>query len=151
MMVKCLKCGALFDEDSARVEKEDYGFYWGEPCYRSTRGCPICGGQYEETKQCAICGEDFLPDDLTSGVCSECIDNYRHDFKTCYKVSQNEPPMKMEINALLYYLFDSTEIEQILKDYINARWLDVDCSEYIDMDKMWFAENLVKELKHGKQ
>ena len=112
-------------------------------------GCPLCKGDYEETVKCSICGSEHLEDELNGGVCDECIDEYRKDFQTCYEVSFGETE-DIKINALLASLFDVSDIEQILKEYIRDKWQDVDCSQFIDEDKSWFGERLVEEVKKNE-
>ena len=87
-----------------------------------------------------------MEDELNGGVCEECIDKYRHDFKTCYKISSGYI-QAVEINELLASLFDASDIEQILVEHIKKRCPDIDCSEFIDSDISWFGENLTKEVK----
>ena len=126
------------------------GEFWGVPANEETSGCPFCKGDYEETIKCEICGRDFLKDEMeTLEVCQHCIGKYRKNFDMCYNVSFGETE-KIEINALLASLFEPSDIEQILKEYIQNRWKDVDCSPFIDIDVSWFGEKLVEEVKKNE-
>jgi hypothetical protein len=110
-------------------------------------GCPLCRGAYEKTVPCAVCGSEKLEEELNAGVCAECIDAKRKCFDFCHKISDGEKT-EIKINSLLASLFDAYDIEQILKEYIHARWKDVDCSRFIDEDVSWFAEKMAEEVKN---
>ena len=148
-MLKCLECGHVFSEYDLNTWEESRGEHFGIPCYEKMSGCPICEGDYEETVQCAVCGSEHLEDELFGGVCSECIDEYRKDFNACYEISIGETK-EIKINALLASLFDVSDIEQILKEYIREKWKDVDCSQFIDEDIQWFGEKISEEVKNGE-
>ena len=145
----CLACGHIFEEGEEAHWKEECGEYWGTPCYEEYTGCPICKGNYEEAVKCEICGSEHLQRELNGGVCDECIDEYRKDFDTCYKISFGETKT-IEINSLLASLFDVLDIEQILKEYIRDKWKDVSCDKFIDSDKYWFGEKLIEEVKKNE-
>ena len=149
MAYKCLDCGHIFEEGEQAHWSESRGEFWGMSCSEEMSGCPLCRGAYEKATPCEICGSEHLEDELNSGVCDECIDAYRKDFDACYKLSVGDT-VKIEINALLASLFDVSDIEQILKEYIRDRWQDVDCSPFIDEDKSWFGERLVEEVKKNE-
>ena len=148
-MLKCLECGHVFSEYDLNTWEESRGEHFGIPCYEKMSGCPICEGDYEETVQCAVCGSEHLEDELFGGVCSECIDEYRKDFNACYEISIGETK-EIKINALLASLFDVSDIEQILKEYIRDKWKDVDGSKFIDEDIQWFGEKISEEVKNGE-
>ena len=148
-MLKCLECGHVFSEYDLNTWEESRGEHFGIPCYEKMSGCPICEGDYEETVQCAVCGSEHLEDELFGGVCSECIDEYRKDFNACYEISIGETK-EIKTNALLASLFDVSDIEQILKEYIRDKWKDVDCSQFIDEDIQWFGEKIAEEVKNGE-
>lgn len=150
MSFKCLECGHIFEEGEQAVWSEGRGEFWGTPCSEEMSGCPLCRGDYEKTEQCKICGSACLADELEGGVCDDCVDKYRKDFNACYNISDGETT-KIEINALLASLFDVSDIEQILKEYIRDRWHDVDCSPFIDEDKSWFGERLAEEVRKNEQ
>lgn len=149
MAYKCLCCGNIFEEGEQDRWSESRGEFWGVACSENMSGCPLCKGEYEETVQCAVCGSEHLEDELNGGVCDECIDEYRKDFQTCYEVSFGETE-DIKINALLASLFDVSDIEQILKEYIRDKWQDVDCSQFIDEDKSWFGERIAEEVKKNE-
>lgn len=148
-MYKCLKCERLFDEPA--VWEETVGEWCGMPAKEETSGCPFCKGSYEETIKCEVCGRDFLREEMeTLEVCQHCVDKYRKNFDMCYNISFGQT-QEIEINALLASLFEPSDIEQILKEFIRDRWQDVDCSPFIDnCDTSWFGERLVKEVKKNE-
>lgn len=149
MSYKCLSCGHVFEEGEQACWTESRGEYWGSPCYETMNGCPICKEEYEESTPCEICGSEHLEDELSGGVCDECIDEYRKDFDRCYELSIGETT-EIKINSLLASLFEESDIEQILKEYIRDKWRDVDCSQFIDEDKSWFGERIVEEVKKNE-
>lgn len=149
MAYKCLNCGHIFEEGEQACWNESRGEFWGSPCSEEMSGCPLCNGAYEKTTPCKICGSEHLEDELNGGVCNECIDEYRKNFDACYKLSIGKTT-KIEINSLLASLFEVSDIEQILKEYIIDRWHDVDCSQFIDEDISWFGEKLAEEVKKNE-
>lgn len=149
MSYKCLNCGHIFDEGEQRHSKQYVGECWGSDAYEDVSGCPLCDGDYEETKPCKICGSEHLEDELSGGVCDECIDEYRKNFDACYELSVGETT-EVKINSLLASLFEVSDIEQILKEYIQNKWQDVDCSPFIDEDISWFGEKLAEEVKKNE-
>ena len=150
MSFKCLECGHIFEECEEDHWQESRGEYWGIPCFEDMVGCPLCRGDYEKTVKCEVCGSEHLEDELNGGVCDECIDEYRKDFNSCYELSISETTT-IEINSLLASIFDVSDIEQILKEYIRDKWQDVDCSPFIDEDKSWFGEKILEEVNKNEK
>ncbi len=149
MSYKCLECGHIFEEGEEIKYNEYIGEWRGRQAIKELKGCPLCLGSFEKTIPCAICGSEHLEDELNGRVCDECIDEYRKDFNVCYEISIVETE-EIKINSLLASLFDPSDIEQILKEYIRDRWQDVDCSPFIDSDISWFGERLAKEVKKNE-
>ena len=146
MAFKCLSCGHIFEEgEQARWEEHHpYGMGYAS---ESFSGCPICNGDYEETKQCEICGGEFLEDKLNGGcVCDECVEEYKRDLETCYKIADTAEKEEIKINPLLVSLFDVDEIETILYQQLESVKDNIDCSAFINEDKDWFAERLAEEV-----
>jgi hypothetical protein len=145
MAFKCLECGHIFEDGEQVVWRETHGL--DTPPYESFSGCPLCKGAYEETRRCKICGGEFLEEELNGDlICDECIDQYREDFDTCYKIAKQDQ-QEVKINGLLAALFDAREIEIILLEIIKKDNSKVDCSNYIERNKNWFVEKLVEEVK----
>ena len=149
MAYKCLECGHIFEEGEQATWSESRGEFWGFPCSEEVDGCPLCKGDYEETTPCKICGSEHLEEDLNGGVCNECIDRYKNDFDMCLKVSENDK-VPVKINALVAWLIDEGDIEQILIEYLKSRYSTIDCSEYIDDDRDDFGEKLAQEVKKNE-
>lgn len=144
MAFKCLECGHIF-EDGEWARWEEHHPYGMGYAAEEFSGCPICKGDFEEAKQCKICGGEFLEDELNGCcVCNECIEEYSKDFDTCYKIADTEKE-EIKINALLVSLFDTNEIETILYHYLKTK-KDIDCSNFVNQDKDWFADKLVEEV-----
>ena len=146
MAFKCLECGNVFEDGEQAVWEEHHPYGMGYATERFS-GCPVCNGSYEETKQCKICGGEFLEDELLGGcVCEECVEEYKRDLETCYKIAETASKEKIKINPLLVSAFDITEIEEILYQQLKSVGNNNDFSAFINVDKDWFAEKLAEEV-----
>ena len=145
MAFKCLECGHIFEEGEQARWEETHGLDC-QP-YEKMSGCPICKGSYEETKQCKICGGEFLEEELNGDcVCDDCVEEYKRDLETCYKIAETASKEKIKINPLLVSAFDITEIEEILYQQLKSVGNNNDFSAFINVDKDWFAEKLAEEV-----
>ena len=79
-------------------------------------------------------------------VCDDCVEEYKRDLETCYKIAETAPKEEIKINPLLASLFDVDEIEAILYQQLESVKSNIDCSAFINEDKDWFAEQLDKEV-----
>lgn len=156
-MFICVECGEIFGENEAGITYEDRGCYGDEKCRVEISCCPICSGSYTKASQCLVCGEYYHPDKLNNDICDDCIDTYGKDFEKCYQISKNgKDNQRIEINRLIYKMLgeDIGEINAILYEYIlkNSRSEDAHSlmSEYINEDKAWFADRIVKEVKNDE-
>ena len=149
-MFKCYDCEATFFEP--RNVSERVGEYHGEPAYTSYACCPECGGAFGKAVQCKECDEWFFDDELTEGVCDECVEEikakYRYDIKGCYELAKTET-QSVEINSFLASQYSVADIEElILKDLLQNG--EVDCSNFINEDDSWFIER-VMEVRENEQ
>lgn len=155
MTYKCLDCGNIFEEGEQARWNESRGEFWGVPCSEEMSGCPLCHGDYEETVPCAICGSEHLDDELSGGVCNDCIDTYKHDINMCYKIGQKDTE-DVPLNCFLTSIFDKESIEKILFEELKKRnrvmneFLKIDCERFVWSDKSWFAERLIEEVKKNE-
>ena len=146
MALKCLECGHIFEEGE-QSRWEEHHLYGMGYATESFSGCPICKGDFEETKQCKICGGEFLEDELLGDcVCEDCVEEYKRDLETCYKIAETASKEKIKINPLLVSAFDITEIEEILYQQLKSVGNNNDFSAFINVDKDWFAEKLAEEV-----
>lgn len=146
MAYRCLECGHIFEEGEQATWYEHHPYGMGTASEEFS-GCPLCNGDYEETKQCKICGGEFLEDELLGGcVCEECVEEYKRDLETCYKIAETASKEKIKINPLLVSAFDITEIEEILYQQLESVGNNNDFSAFINVDKDWFAEKLAEEV-----
>ena len=146
MAYRCLECGHIFEEgEQVRwAEHHPYGMGYATEKFS---GCPICKGDFEETKQCEICGGEFLEEELNGDcVCDDCVEEYKRDLETCYKIAETASKEKIKINPLLVSAFDITEIEEILYQQLKSVGNNNDFSAFINVDKDWFAEKLAEEV-----
>ena len=149
MFYKCLECGNIFESGEEKVHYErlhpDY------PICEEFRSCPACGGEYEEAVMCDGCGGYFLEDELTEGLCSECVDGlvceYGHNAHELVKISHNDEQCEVKISRFLACMFDDDEINAILERELlkAADIIKLDCTRYIEQDR----EQFIKMLKKG--
>ena len=146
MAYKCVECGHIFEEGEQIRWDEDRSEFWGSDCSETMSGCPCCGGSYEETKACEICGSEHLESELVNGVCEECLDEYKNDANMCYKIGETDKD-NIKLNSFLTAMFDVEEIEKILFKELVKNTNNIDCSDFINADRSWFAERLAEEVK----
>ena len=79
-------------------------------------------------------------------VCEDCVEEYKRDLETCYKIAETASKEKIKINPLLVSAFDITEIEEILYQQLESVGNNNDFSAFINVDKDWFAEKLAEEV-----
>lgn len=104
--------------------------------------------------QCKMCRKWYPENRVHSQICEDCIDNFRHDYKLCYKMTKEAKEKEsIEINSFLLSMFSPADIEEVLMDRLDECADDAsvaekatDCSEFIDEDICWFAEQLYKEV-----
>lgn len=146
MMYKCENCGHLFEEGEQAVWEERHGL--DTPPYEKWSGCPLCKGDYEEVHQCKECGDWHERDELMGEMCDKCIDKYKYNIDICHKIGKKSEE-EIKINSFLVTMFSKEEIEEILfRELSEANTIKpVDCSEFIDSDKSWFAETLNEVVK----
>ena len=144
---KCNECGHIFEEGEEHRWSEGRGEFWGMACSEEMSGCPLCDGDYEETVRCELCEGEFLADELCGYCCDECINSYINDIETCFAIGK-EATENIELNGLLTSIFSKEEIEEILMNALREeqKKKPVDCSDFIDADRSWFAEMLVEEV-----
>lgn len=140
-MFKCFSCGEVFSEEEVAKRTEDYG--------ESFEECPCCGCAFDEAKQCAECGEYFLDYELVGGMCEDCREEikeqYRYDVDKCYEVGKSEEA-EIKLNCFLSSTFSVEEIEEILLKELKNSPLKFDCKEFIENDEEWFFENILKNV-----
>ena len=81
---KCDHCVREFEEPD--IITETHGMTDGS-CEK-IGVCPYCKGYFEEMHKCEICGEWYTEDELTSGVCDECIYEHSTDIELCHKLGE---------------------------------------------------------------
>lgn len=72
----CNKCGAIFNEETARYEVSVERHWWLDDCPTQVLTemlCPeCCSYDVSECEYCDICGEPCKPEELTDGLCKSC-------------------------------------------------------------------------------
>ena len=152
MAYKCLECGNIFDEGEQANWSESRGEFWGVASSENMSGCPLCKGEFEETIPCAICGSEHLAEELSGGVCNDCIDEYKHDVDVCFNIGA-EDTESVELNCFLTSIFSKEEIEEILLAVLQERngfmrsFVNDLCEKFVENDRNWFGERLAEEVK----
>lgn len=141
---KCDHCGREFEEPD--FVEETHGL--DAPPYERIAVCPYCKGYFEEMYQCKICGEWYTDDELTSGVCDNCIYDNTNNYELCYELGDEECVKEtITLNGFIASIFPEDVIAEILMNEIrNAKNCGgfVSCMEFIGSDKSWFADKLVE-------
>jgi hypothetical protein len=103
--------------------------------------------------QCKICGEYFTDDELSGGVCDECIYEHSTDIELCHRLGE-EAEETIKINGFIASVFTEEQIiNEILWNRIKEinRIVSISCYDFIDSDKSWFAEKLIKEKNDAEK
>ena len=152
MMYKCCSCGHLFEEGEQAVWEERHGL--DTPPYEKWSGCPICRDGYEEVNQCKKCGSWHTEDELTNGLCDECLNDiameYKYDIAKCYALSKKSGEThQVEVDSFLADMFTPEQINDVLyRELVIASAIKpVDCTTFIDADRDWFNEKIAEEVK----
>ena len=150
-MYKCLSCGNLFEEGEQATWQENRGEFWGSPCNETVSGCPICKGEYEKTIECSICGSEHLEDELISGVCDDCLEQYSANVDVVFKMAKGSEDT-ISINSFLASVYDNETIEEILLENLKqtAKYRQEEIKKFLNDDKTWFAERLIEVLNDEK-
>lgn len=155
MNYKCCECGHIFEDGEFVVKNEYVGECWGTPAYQDFSYCPHCGSDcWEEAVACLKCHGAFLDDELTDGLCAECLSDiamtYKNDISKCYSLSQKSgEKIPVDIDYFLSCMFTTEQINEILyRELVVATSLKpVDCTPFIDADRYWFDERIAEEVK----
>jgi predicted amidophosphoribosyltransferase len=107
--------------------------------------CPYCHGWFEELQECKICGATATEENLTLGVCNDCL--IKHStIDNCIDYG-NEHKEKVEINEFLVWFFGAERINQFLIEEAKKmnKFLPIDCYEYVDNDLSSFADYIKRK------
>lgn len=147
-MYKCYGCGHIFEEGEQATWKERHGLEWG---YEIETGCPLCNENYGEAVSCSKCGGAYLPDELVEGLCEECIEDlkaeYRFNVGVCNELFVEKE--KVEISSFLANFFSSEQIDNILANKLKelSEYVAIDCKKYMDEHQEEFLISAIeKEL-----
>ena len=144
---QCHECDRRFEEPDFITETHGLD----TPPYEKIAVCPYCKGYFEEMYQCKICGEYFTVDELTSGVCDDCIYEHDTDIELLYRLGNEEDAKEtVKLNGFIASVLTEEQINEILYKRIKEiteismfNWING--TEFIGSDKSWFAEQLIKE------
>ena len=151
MRYQCHECDRRFEEPD--IVTETHGMTDGS-CEKICV-CPYCKGYYEPMYQCKICGEWFTDDELTSGVCDECIYQHDTDIELLYRLGNEEDAKEtVTINGFIASVLTAEQISEIVMrelrtlNYVGC----INGTEFIGSDKDWFVEKLleIKEEEDAK-
>ena len=137
MCLKCVRCEEVFSESELVKLKGDVV-------------CPCCYSEdWGEADRCKCCGNLFIEEELESGFCEACIEDfefeYKHDPQKCFDLAKdfNETII---LNSFIVSQFTKEQIEEILLKEIKeqAKIPFADYSDFIEQDKQWFLEMMQK-------
>ena len=147
MRYECHNCGRRFEEPD--IITETHGLDIGP--YEKIGVCPYCKGYFAEIHECKICGEHYTDDELTSGVCDECIyEDVTFDRCLRYGADREE---NIAINGFIASVLDAETINRILTEEIRkaSQIIPINLDEFVEEDKSWFAEQLIKEKQNAEK
>ena len=133
-MYICTKCNHIFEEGEAKVVHENQGECFGFPAIESFTVCPICEGEYEEAVKCSICEEYHLEEDLTNGICDECLDH------------------KVDYDKVLKFLVSTEELKSFVFDFFFTEKVLGDGLEKSITEELtwWFKRKVFEEKLNNK-
>ena len=142
----CENCGRPYDENYLEPEVEKL-FIDGQLVHEEKGYYCHCGGSIVPAKQCEVCGEYYIEDDITDGVCYQCLDKqktYENVIEMGIECVEN-----IEVNGFLASVFTPQEIEAILMvafeklpKQVRDRYID----NYFEED-YYFAVSWLREQK----
>ena len=133
-MFICRQCNHIFEEGEQKVIKENQGECFGYPSYEIYGVCPLCGGQYDEAIDCSICGECHLEEDLTNGICDECLDK------------------EVDYDKVLKFLLDTEELKSFVFDFFFTEKIFGDNLDKSILEELtwWFKRKVFDEKLNNK-
>lgn len=149
-MYRCDKCGTIFDANEAKMIMESHGLD-SQP-YEELMACPSCSSLDNVwVEKCEICGEWEDRQYIHGGVCEDCMDSVKNDYRLIYDMCEyfNEK-VEVDINPLLASMFTEEEINKILLDSLDKRAREdklfngeqLNCWGFIREDFDWFGASL---------
>ena len=144
-MYKCCECGNLFEEGEQAVWYENQGECHGVTAMERFSGCPLCHYDYEEVHQCEKCGDWHSEDELTEGICDDCLKDSINcetavSFLEEMLSSDKDYVVKFIFEVLLDTKFSGNISEQIL-ELCKASLKNFFKAEVV-------AEMLIEEVRH---
>ena len=137
-MFKC--CGELFEFEDLKKEFNSYGL--GDGSGETFLVCPFCKGTPDEAHLCKDCGEWFTMDELTGGLCDECLEKlknqYRFNIDKCVELCGEETE-SVNLSSFVLSMFSESQIEEILLNELRKSE-KVDFLPFIEYDIEWFVE-----------
>lgn len=145
MRYQCHECDRRFEEPDFITETHGLD----TPPYEKIAVCPYCKGYFEEMHECKICGEYFTEDELTSGVCDDCIYEHDTDIELLYRLGNEEDAKEtVKLNGFIASVLTEEQINEIvIRELRIINRFNPSCvngTEFIGSDKSWFAEKLLE-------
>jgi DNA-directed RNA polymerase subunit RPC12/RpoP len=142
---KCDHCGREFEEPD--FVEETHGLE--NPPYEKIAVCPYCKGYFEEVYECKICGAFSTYEQLTLGVCDDCL-MAKATVERCLKFG-DDCEENVPINGFVASLLSPRKINEILIKTISDAnsIIPIDCFNFVLNDDAWFAEKVIEEEKEN--
>lgn len=143
MYFMCEECGEVFAAEDRKVIPNGGGDVGEDWCV-----CPYCGhDSLAEVEQCDDCGLWVDPSELYCGKCRDCIDREAEDIEQV-KQYGDHTKVEVEINALYYMTFSTSEIDELLAKAFAELPKEKQkqyCHDLVDDDPYDFAEWLQED------
>lgn len=127
-MLICENCGEVFDESALKTDYEPHGEPIGV--------CPMCGSSFlKEAKFCRECHEQYDEDDLTCGLCDDCIKE------------------KITLDSFLEFGLGECDDEEpsIFEQFMYEQWLGMETPDVPNASTAKMKEMFVREYEHAKK
>lgn len=133
-MYICTQCNHIFEAGEQKTISENHGECFGFPAVESFGVCPICEGEYEGAIKCSVCGEYHLEEDLTNGICDECLDK------------------EVSYDNVLKFLTETDELKYFVCEFFFATAHFGDGIEKAINNELtlWFKRKVVEEKLNNK-
>lgn len=145
MRYQCHECDRRFDEPD--IITETHGMTDGS-CEKHAV-CPYCHGWIEDLHECKICGATATEENLTLGVCNDCLMR-KATVERCLKFG-DDCEENVPINGFVVSLLSPRKINEILiKTISDANSIvPIDCFNFVLNDDIWFAQKVIEEEKEN--
>lgn len=133
-MYICRQYNHIFEAGEAKKIKENHGECFGFPAQEDFSVCPLCEGEYEEAVKCSICEEYHLEEDLTNGICDDCLER------------------EVDYDKMLKFLTDTDQLDYfVFKFFFTEKIFGDNLKESINKELIWWFKRKVFDEKLNRK